>query len=89
MNQFYTYIYIDPRNGEPFYVGKGKGDRFRDSHENKQFNGRLRILKEQGLKPDIEIINTTCEFAALWLERVGIAAFGRKGSRKGTTLQSY
>ena len=24
---FFVYQYVDPRNGEPFYVGKGKGKR--------------------------------------------------------------
>jgi hypothetical protein len=25
MNNFYVYVYIDPRNFEEFYYGKGKG----------------------------------------------------------------
>ena len=24
---FYVYLYTDPRNEKPFYVGKGKGNR--------------------------------------------------------------
>jgi uncharacterized protein len=26
-NSYYVYVYIDPRNFEEFYYGKGKGDR--------------------------------------------------------------
>jgi len=28
--KYYVYILIDPRNGEIFYVGKGKGNRIND-----------------------------------------------------------
>lgn len=24
----YVYVYIDPRDGLPFYIGEGQGDRF-------------------------------------------------------------
>lgn len=24
---YYVYLYIDPRDGQPFYVGKGQGER--------------------------------------------------------------
>ena len=27
MNSYYVYVYIDPRNFEEFYFGKGKGSR--------------------------------------------------------------
>ena len=27
MNKFYVYVYIDPRNLEEFYFGKGQGSR--------------------------------------------------------------
>ena len=27
MNDYYVYVYIDPRNFEEFYFGKGKGNR--------------------------------------------------------------
>jgi hypothetical protein len=25
--EYYVYLYVDPRSGKPFYVGKGKGER--------------------------------------------------------------
>ena len=25
--KYYVYVYIDPRNDRPFYIGKGKGNR--------------------------------------------------------------
>ena len=83
---FYVYFYIDPRTDVPFYIGKGHGNRALVWHTNKQVEGRIRILKEQELKPIIEFIHCNDEGAALWLERVGIAGFGRKDQRKGPLL---
>ena len=31
MSDYYVYVYIDPRNYEEFYYGKGKGSR-KDAH---------------------------------------------------------
>lgn len=36
--QFYVYALIDPRNGKPFYIGKGKGDRI-SAHEKEARKG--------------------------------------------------
>ncbi len=33
MNNYYVYVYIDPRNFEEFYYGKGKGSR-KEAHLN-------------------------------------------------------
>jgi hypothetical protein len=83
MIQFYTYIYFDPRTDKPFYVGKGKDDRAYGKHSNKQFNGRLNKLNDVGLKPIVEIMNTTNELSSFWLERCLIAAYGRKDQGTG------
>lgn len=82
---YYHYLYIDPSNDIPRYAGKGKNDRYKAYyHENKQFLGWIRKLKAKGVEPQIEITKTTCEFAALWLERVAIAAYGRLDMGTGT-----
>lgn len=39
MAPFYVYELIDPRNGKPFYVGKGKGQRYR-AHETQARKGK-------------------------------------------------
>jgi hypothetical protein len=47
---YYVYRLIDPRNGETFYVGKGKGDRvFRHAR------GALRLNGEQEDKLDAKM----------------------------------
>lgn len=38
-NDFYVYALIDPRNGEPFYIGKGRGRRI-EVHEREARLGR-------------------------------------------------
>jgi uncharacterized protein len=48
---FYVYLYFDPRTDQPFYVGKGQGDRgfFHLKHcKNKELAGRLRKLSAAG-----------------------------------------
>ncbi len=63
--EFYVYSFLDPRKPgnfvygdyefacEPFYVGKGKGDRYKDEHNgrNTHFRRKIRKIKTEGLKP--------------------------------------
>lgn len=56
MTSYYVYLLIDPRTQEPFYVGKGKGNRMYD-HEKEAKKGKysrkcafIRELLDAGLK---------------------------------------
>lgn len=55
MNEYYTYLLIDPRNNLPFYVGKGKGNRC-DFHssEAKYYKNRksLKLSKIRSILAD-------------------------------------
>lgn len=57
--KFYVYLYIDPRNDEIFYVGKGKGNRA-FSHlsavsENDKVD-RINDIRKDKLEPIIEVL---------------------------------
>lgn len=87
---FYTYVYRDPsRDMEPFYVGKGKGDRVKrhlyrtDMHP---FVQRLQLMKKNGIEPDIEIIQAIDEGHAFFMESCLIEMFGRRDFKTGTLL---
>lgn len=59
MNDYYVYVYIDPRNFEEFYYGKGKGARkeahlFDESVSPK--TKRIAEIKSEGLLPIIRVI---------------------------------
>ena len=58
-DRYYVYVYIDPRNLEEFYYGKGTGSR---SHAHLQDAGdsvkvaRIKAIQKEGLEPIIRII---------------------------------
>lgn len=59
MYNFYVYVYIDPRNNEEFYYGKGKGWR-KESHlwdtSSTEKSKRIKAIKKEGLEPIIRVI---------------------------------
>jgi len=55
----YVYVYIDPRNNEEFYYGKGKGSR-KNTHltsdADTEKTKRISAIRKEGLEPIIRVI---------------------------------
>ena len=58
-SNYYVYVYIDPRNYEEFYYGKGKGNR-KDAHlkdaRDSDKTKTIAEIKKAGLEPIIRVI---------------------------------
>ena len=81
LSDYYVYVYIDPRNLEEFYYGKGTGDR-KYSHlgddNDSEKNKRIKEIRAAGLEPIIKVIarNLTAHDAFL-IEKTLIWKLGR------------
>ena len=58
-SDYYVYVYIDPRNHEEFYYGKGRGSRkaahLNDKSDNDKVK-RIADIRKEGLEPTIRVI---------------------------------
>lgn len=91
MNNYYVYVYLDPRSNppEPIYVGKGHGKRYKDhitkGAKNKHLKNKLNKIQEAGLQPIIEFPKKNISDAeAILLEIELIAKYGRIDKKTGT-----
>lgn len=81
MNNYYVYVYIDPRNFEEFYYGKGKGSRknahLEDSADSQKAK-RIAEIKKEGLLPIIRVIaKGLSEQEALLVEKTLLWKLGK------------
>jgi hypothetical protein len=86
--EYYVYVYIDPRNFEEFYYGKGKGNR-KDAHlkdeGDSEKTSRINTILKEGLKPIIKVIaKELTERDAFLIEKTLIWKLGRNLTNKST-----
>jgi hypothetical protein len=79
--KYYVYVYIDPRNFEEFYYGKGVGYR-KNAHladaAATEKAGRVREIKAAGLEPIIKVLaRNLSESDAFLIEKTLIWKLGR------------
>jgi hypothetical protein len=82
VNDFYVYVYIDPRNLEEFYFGKGKGSR-KDVHlsdaSDSEKARRIAAILKADQKPTIRVIaRNLSEHDALLIEKTLLWKLGRQ-----------
>jgi hypothetical protein len=60
--KFYVYVYYDPRTGEPFYVGKGSGPRYKKhltNARNQYLKNKINKIRSEGFEPVVEKVFET------------------------------
>jgi uncharacterized protein len=77
----YVYVYVDPRNGQPFYVGKGKRNRLFSHLDDQSESEKVRRIAElwtAGLEPQIDVLRYGLSDAeAALVEAAAIDLIGR------------
>jgi hypothetical protein len=91
MNNFYVYLYIDPRNNIPRYVGKGSNGRIHDKHSrNQRVKDWIKRLESLGLEPIKKKYREHLdEQAAFQLEEKLITCIGRTKSNDDSEWGLY
>jgi uncharacterized protein len=79
--EYYVYVYIDPRNHEEFYYGKGKGSR-KDVHLESETDTekakRIAAIRKAGLEPIIRVVASgLTENEALLVEKTLLHKLGK------------
>lgn len=87
-NDYYVYVYIDPRNFEEFYYGKGKANR-KDAHLKDESDSekakRIKEIKKAGLRPIIRVIvRDLTQKEAFLIEKTLIWKLGKTLTNKST-----
>lgn len=81
MDSYYVYVYIDPRNHEEFYYGKGRGSR-KSAHLMEQSDSakskRIQEINKEGLTPLVRVIaRGLTESEALLVEKTLLWKLGK------------
>ena len=80
--KFYVYVYFDPRNREPFYIGRGKGNRL-FAHLSEQSEAkkvaRIKQIRASGHEPQIDVLRYgMSDIEAKLVEAAAIDLIGKK-----------
>lgn len=90
---FYVYAYYEPGCEFPFYIGKGKNDRYRAHTKQSslalrtRMSNKLKSLLSRGIQPVIRIVaQSLTESAAFALEKRLIWVLGRRSCHRSGCL---